>query len=101
MSSLQHLVGIPVERIEVVEDYFQVVLVDGTLLSIFNKCVFQGDSILGMRGMVVSSVEESDELVVVRFESGESLAIGLRDEDYNGPEAMQLNQVGKPTVVWG
>ena len=100
MATLQILIGLIIGKIEEVHDYVQVVFSDGTALSIFNNYVYDGGSVLSIEGKTVRSVEESDSAVIISFEGGESLAIGLNDDDYNGPEAMVLRKEGKPPVVW-
>ncbi|WP_311567543.1 hypothetical protein [Photobacterium arenosum] len=100
MAALQILIGLIIGKIEKVHDYVQIVFSDSTTLSIFNNYVYDGGSVLGIKGKTVRSVEESDRSVIILFESGESLSIGLDDDDYNGPEAMVLRQEGKSPVVW-
>lgn len=100
MDALQILVGLIIGKIEKVHDYVQIVFSDGTALSIFNNYVYDGGSVFGVEGKTVRSVEESGSSIIILFESGESLSIGLDDDDYNGPEAMVLRQEGKCPVVW-
>ena len=100
MATLQILIGLIVSKIEEVHDYIQIVFSDGANLSIFNNYVYNGGSVLGIEGKTVRSVEESGNSVIILFDSGESLFIGLDDDDYNGPEAMVLRQEGKSPVVW-
>jgi len=100
MAGLQALVGLIVGKIEDMHDYIQVVFSDGTTLSIFNNYRYDGGSISGIEGKTVKSVKELDSSVVISFECGKSLLIGLNDDDYSGPEAMVLRQEGKPLVVW-
>lgn len=100
MAALQILIGLIIEKFENVHDDIQIVFSDSTTLSIFNNYVYDGESVLGIEGKAVRSVEESDSSVVILLESGESLSIGLGDDDYNGPEAMVLRQKRKSPVVW-
>jgi hypothetical protein len=100
MAALQMLIGLIISKIEKVHDYIQIVFSDGTTLSIFNNHVYDGSSVLSIEGKEVKSVDESANALVIRFESGESLSVGLSDDDYNGPEAMVLRQEGKPSIVW-
>jgi hypothetical protein len=100
MTALQILIGLIAGKIEKMHDYSQIVFSDSTTLSIFNNYVYDGGSVLSIEGKTVRSVEESDSSVIILFESGDSLSIGLDDQDYNGPEAMVLRQEGKAPVVW-
>lgn len=100
MTSLQILTGLIIGKIEKVHDYIQFVFSDGTTLIIFNDYVYAGDCVLSIEGNTVGSVEESASSVIIHFEGGKYLKVGLNDDDYNGPEAMVLRQVGISPVVW-
>ena len=92
MAALQILIGLIIGKIEKLHDYIQIVFSDGTTLSVFNNYVYDGGSVLGIEGKTVRSIDESDSSVIIIFESGESLSIGLDNDDYNGPEAMVLRK---------
>ncbi|RLP55908.1 MAG: hypothetical protein D6160_00410 [Ketobacter sp.] len=100
MAALQILIGLIAGKIEKIHDYIQIVFSDRTTLSIYNNYVYDGGSVLGIEGKKVRYVEESDASVIILFDTGDSLSIGLADCDYNGPEAMVLRQEGKAPVVW-
>ncbi len=100
MSALQILIGLIIGKVEKVHDYIQIVFSDNSTLSVFNNYVYDGGSVLGTEGKTVRSVDESDNSVIILFESGESLFIGLDDDDYNGPEAMVLSRDGMHQIVW-
>ncbi|TQV84821.1 hypothetical protein FKG94_04720 [Exilibacterium tricleocarpae] len=100
MTALQILIGLIISKIEEVHDYIQVVFSDGTTLSIFNNYVYDGGPVTGIEGRKVKSVEESGDSVLIIFDDGRTISVGLKDDDYNGPEAMVLRQEGKSPVVW-
>jgi len=100
MSALYILIGLIIFEIELVHDYIQIIFSDSTILSIYNNYVYDGESILGIQGDRVKTVEESESAVVIHLESGETLCISLVNDDYNGPEAIVLKQEGKSPVVW-
>jgi len=100
MAALQILIGLIISKIEEVHDYIQVVFSDGTTLSIFNTYVYDGELVTGIEGRKVKSVEESADRVLIIFDNGKAISVGLKDGDYNGPEAMVLKQEGKSPVVW-
>ncbi|OEG74930.1 hypothetical protein BEL05_12195 [Shewanella colwelliana] len=100
MACLQILIGLIVSKIEKVHDYIQIVFSDGATLSIFNSYVYDCGSVLDIEGMKVKSVEEVCDEVSITFSDGSSISIGLKDNDYNGPEAMILKQEGKSPIVW-
>lgn len=99
MAALQILIGLIIGKIEEVHDYIQIVFSDGTTLSIFNNYVYNDGSILGIGGKEVKSVEGSDDDILIVFDDGRSISVGLKDDDYNGPEAMVLQQEGKSPIV--
>jgi hypothetical protein len=43
---------------------------------------------------------ETTNKIVLDFGDSGKLTVGMLDEDYNGPEAIELIQKGKPPVVW-
>ena len=100
MAALQILIGLIISKIEEVHDYIQIVFSDGTKLSIFNNYVYDGDSVLGIEGREVKSVEEHGDGILIVLDDGRSISIGLKDDDFYGPEAMVLKQEGKSPVVW-
>ena len=101
MSILSDLVTLSVQSTEQIHDYFQIVFSDGSGLSVYNDHFFTGCTLESITGSSVSSVLESPEEVVIDFSGRGSLSVGLKDNDYvSGPEAMQLNRPGKPTVIW-
>lgn len=100
MATLQVLTGLIIEKIEKVQDYIQIIFSDSTTLTVFNDYVIDSGSILSIEGKTVKFVEESDSSVIILFESGESLFIGLNDDDYNGPEAIVLRQKRNSPIIW-
>lgn len=100
MANLQVLVGLILSKVEEIHDYIQLVFNDGTTLNIFNKYAYSSGSILGVEGKKIKYVKNSGNDILIVFEDSSSISIGLRDDDYNGPEVMELMQKGKPSVVW-
>ena len=100
MTALQILIGLLVQKVEVVHDYVQILFSDGTMLTIFNNYDYEGASIQTIDGTNVISVEELDDRIAITFDNNLSLLVGLNEVDYNGPEAMALRREGEPTVVW-
>ena len=86
-----------------VEDYLQVHFELGASLSIFNAVSLTGpvaEELEAINGKRLLGVEESDEKATLRFEDGSAIEVDLRDEAFNGPEAMTLHLPGEPIVVW-
>ena len=99
MNALQILIGLSISKIEKVQDYIQIIFLDGSILSIFNSYVYDGKVLKDIEGKSIMSTEESKSFMIIHFNSGHSLSVGLNEDDFNGPEAMTLKQDGKPLVV--
>ncbi len=72
-------------------------------MSVFNACTVSGlseDRIEELAGASVERISESKEAAQIRFTEGRVVHVDLRDEAFNGPEAMVLTVPGEPTVVW-
>lgn len=100
MGALQILIGLVISKIEEVHDYIQIDLSDGTTLSIFSNYVYDGGSALSIKDSKIQFVEEFGGGIIILFDNGRSISVGLNHDDYNGPEAMVLRQEGKSPVVW-
>lgn len=98
MSALSLLVGCTVSKVERVHDYLQLWFSDGSTLNIYNKyrCVVDVSDI---EKKTLESVDETPERVLLNF-AGSPLEIGLRNDDYSGPEALDLRRPGNALVVW-
>jgi len=100
-SKLEILVGLLMADAMKVHDYVQLIFEQGIVLSIYNEFRLpNGDDISSLRGEKLLKAEEKQEEIILHFSNGKSLSIDLRDEAYNGPEALQLNVPGQLTVVW-
>lgn len=102
-SRLTTLRGRAVRTALQVEDYLQVHFELGCSLSIFNTMSLDGpvaDDLGALFGKRLVDVDESSERAILRFEDGNTIEVDLRDEAFNGPEAMTLHIPGEPTVVW-
>ena len=100
MGALQILVGLIIKKVQVVQDYCQLIFDDNTILNIYNKYQYDGSSVLALEGKKLVSVIETNNNVVLDFDDNGNLTVSLLDEDYNGPEAIELIRKGEPPVVW-
>jgi hypothetical protein len=106
-SAVDCLLGLRVTAHEVVHDYGQLVFGDGAaVLTIYNPYEVRGprlgsdatvEAIVGRR---VRAVAERRSVVELRFEGGWSLSVDIREESFEGPEAMVLHRPGESPVVW-
>ena len=100
-SKLDALVGMAVPDVLKVHDYVQLLFEKDLSLNIYNVLrLCNDDDLRALNGATLLKVEEKPETLIFSFSNGQRLAIDLGDDAYNGPEALELNVPGQPTVVW-
>ncbi len=112
-SELSHLKGCELAGLVFIRDYLQllfdgpvmnvylwpIVRIDGKVFAIDN----QGyrDALCEQIGkMVVDTIEESKQRLLLRFEDNSEVEISLKDDDQNGPEVASLILEDQNWVVW-
>lgn len=98
MNVLSELIGCTVSKVELVHDYLQMIFSDSSTLNVYNKYSYDGD-VSALEGKTLLSVAEQQDELSLRF-VGSELRIGLADDDYSGPEAIEFKRPGKEPVVW-
>lgn len=82
-------------------DYIQLVFDRGHILSIYNPIVGLPSDITKLIGKRVVDLETSDEAETIVFDDGTKARISLSENDYTGPEAMELsNPKENVFIVW-
>lgn len=102
-SRLEALVGRSIRRVDQLHGYVQLPCDLGVILSIYNEFSARGTDEAGLDALVgttITQVSEGSESAVIWFGTGATISVDLRDTAYRGPEAMNLNVPGEPTVVW-
>ena len=100
-SQLDVLVGMVVTDALKVYDYVQLLFEKNVSLNIYNALrLYNDDDLRVLNGATLLKVEEKPEKLIFSFSNGTRLDIDLCDDAYNGPEALELNIPGQPTVVW-
>ncbi len=100
-SQLDVLVGMVVTDALKVYDYVQLLFEQDIALNIYNALrLCNGDDLRALNGATLLKVEEKPDTLIFSFSNGQRLDIDLGDDAYNGPEALELNIPGQPTVVW-
>ena len=100
-SQLDALVGMVVTGALKVYDYVQLFFEKDISVNIYNALrLFNGEELRALKGATLLQVEEKPEKLIFYFSNGQRLDIDLCDDAYNGPEALELNIPGQPTVVW-
>lgn len=98
MNVLSELIGCTVSKAELVHDYLQMTFSDKSTLNVYNRYIYDGD-VTGLVGKTLLSIAEQEGELALRFFECD-LRIGLADEDYSGPEAIEFRRPGKEPVVW-
>jgi len=101
-SLLESLLGMAVTQAEIVHDYLQLRFGIGTGMSIYNKWNFVPDTaaLHDLVGHHVTAVHSSADEVVFDFDNEARLVVDLSAIAWKGPEAIQLDRLGLPTVIW-
>jgi len=100
-TPLHALVGLKVTKATIVHDYAQLAFGDEIGISIYNEFELSPDVRLeDLISKTVLRVEESSNSIEISFLDGVKLAIDLHRQAYRGPEALELNRTGHPTIVW-
>lgn len=99
-EQLQDIVGSEVVETRPVHDYLQLFFEGKRILTIINPYSYAGGGVASLGGATLERVSEAGRQLSLEFSGGRVLVVDLRDESYNGPEAMTLQRPGLPTVVW-
>ena len=103
ISPLHKLIGCKVVEFSYEPERMGALFENGSALAIYNKMSVEdtrdGGNI-SVADASILSAREDNELVCIEFDNGIVWKIDLSDDAYSGPEAMQLNVVGDPIVIW-
>ena len=97
-NALSELIGFTVTKVESIHDYLQITFSDGSIMNVYNKYSYDGN-VSDLENKTLISFSEHSDGVELRF-LGSQFEIGLRDDDYSGPEAIALRRPGKEPVIW-
>ena len=99
--ALQSLEGEEVTRATKVHDYIQISFGDDVGISIYNDVIFEPDvDISVLLGRILEAVSQTEENINFLFSGGVTLHIDLHSQASYGPEVLELNRKGFPSVVW-
>jgi hypothetical protein len=101
-SPLNCLVGQMITSAEEVHDYVQIGFGEKIGISIYNKFKTSPAStkIDKFVGKNVASVAVNDDVIEILTTDGSKISIDMTNDAWQGPEALQLDRIGFPTVVW-
>ena len=94
-SKLEALVGMAVTDVLKVHDYVQLLFEKDIAWRLYNS-----NNLRALNGATLLMVEEKPDTLIFSFSNGQRLDVNLCDAAYSGPEALELNVPGQPTVVW-
>lgn len=95
------IIGRKILAAQNIHDYTQLRFDDQSVLSIYNKFSLTGAVTTLDRtvGQVVTGLDASAEMLKLLLWPTGTLAIGLCEEDYSGPEALSYAPSSGPTIV--
>jgi hypothetical protein len=104
-SILKNLVGLHIDRAEMVHDYVQLRFDNDAVLNLYNKVDLIGQSrealaIPSIVGCAVKTAQAVGDAVELLMDRGQLLRISMLDADYRGPEAMEYIGADGARVVW-
>jgi len=99
-SLLETLGGSKISKIVQIHDYVQIYFENKSILTIFSEIFPEKNNLSMFEGKRVVSVIDEEDKAIINLENGQYISIGLRDQDYDGPEAMVLHREGENIVVW-
>lgn len=84
-----------------VDDYFQLVFVDGSVLSIYNPFLCEGVNFADLKGCTLCEIREDEaaNVIVLGLDQG-SIRVNVHPDAWTGPEAMALYEQGHSIVIW-
>lgn len=102
-DALEGLCGRKIQKIEYIHDYVQLIFDGGEILNIFNALTVQGcppEDLSQFLGSELCFVSVSKNSVSFVFNGGKSVCVGMSDEDYRGPEAIEYLGANGERIVW-
>lgn len=100
---LDQLLGVKLSKAEVVHDYLQLRFENGVILNVFNAYStreFSIDDLSNIFGCDVCAIRIDETAVEFEFSGGGAIRVGMSDNDYEGPEAMEYIGATGDRVVW-
>ena len=101
MNLLYNLSKLTITDVIAIHDYVQIILEDGSILSLFNKITLLGSNstIYTIKGCKIISVEQDASSFKLYITNNICVSMNLKSADYNGPEALSLVTPSGNTIV--
>lgn len=100
-TQLNALLSLPIVSVIEIHDYLQIFFSNGAILNIFNKYSYKANDsrICSLVGTFATQLTQNQQNICIFFSNGSELIIGLSNDDYNGPEALELIRKGENPIV--
>lgn len=84
-----------------VDDYFQLLFVDGSVLSVYNPCRFKGVIFSDLSGCALKAIhaDEAGNAIVLVLDRG-TLHVNVHPDAWTGPEAMVFHGPENLIKIW-
>lgn len=102
ISLIKSLEGKVVRDVNYIDQTLILYLEEDIILSIHNNFSsnledFQFQNLFNRKLLFISEVEKQ---LNIKFDNNLWISVDLRDESYNGPEAIELLIPGEPIIIW-
>ena len=99
MELNSRLSGRKVVRRQRVHDYEQLFLDDGAIINLFNRHKWFGPEWRSEATPTITAVEQHDQWFEIKFADASRVRIGLADDDFIGPEAVQYIAPDRVSII--
>lgn len=98
MDSRKYIIGNNITNLFRIHDYVQILFSNGGIMNIYNKSnIYEFDS--KIVGESIENFVENGYSVEIHLSGGKIIRVGLSDDDYVGPEAIEyISPEGKRTI---
>jgi hypothetical protein len=102
-NAFKSVFSVPITACDKVEDYWQIKFADGACLNIYNALEIvppEREPSVSHIGSSVVCVDENVDSISINLSDGAKLVVGMRDDDFNGPEAITLYLSSGQIIAW-
>ena len=97
---LDHLVGKKIVDINICHDYLQMNIENLYGINIYNNYNLNGKKASDFKGKIIVGIRRTQDSLIFSFSDSLKITMGLSDEDFNGPEAMENRGPSGAIIVW-
>ena len=100
MEKISILLGKKIIKIELVYDYYHILLSDNIYLNVFNKSSYTHESLDKFINETIIEVKENKNLLLFITNTNSCFCVSLNENDYNGPEVLSIYKNNKLYTIW-